>query len=126
MTKLRRTGELEALIATVGDVADRVGRLPESRLVHRAADGLALAQQLADAAMGIEARTATRAPEAREVPTLSVFAVGDQIAVTGQDLRAAAHGLERHILVWQDGAQRPLADVLAGLQARADALRATL
>jgi hypothetical protein len=46
----------------------------------------ALAQQLADAAQDLEAPGAPR----RAVPDLGVFAVGDQVAVTGADLLAAA------------------------------------
>lgn len=126
VTKLRRTGELATLIATIGDIADRIGRLPESRLGTRAVAGLELAQDLADATAGIEARAATTAPPAREVPSLSVFAVGDQVTVTGADLLAAADGLDGATPVWHGSEQCLLEQVLARLQARADALRATV
>ncbi len=126
MTKRVRSGDLAALSAAVRDVADRIGRLPQSRLLTRAAGGLDLAQHFADAAAGIEARAATVAPRPRAVPTLSVFAVGDQVAVTGGDVLAAADGLDPTEPVWHDGERRALAEVLAQLQARAAALRATL
>jgi hypothetical protein len=124
--KLSRTGELAMLIATVDDVAERIGRLPESRLRARAASGLELAQELADAAAGIEARAAANPPPPREVPALSLFAVGDQVAVTGADLLAAADGLAGTTAVWHRGEQCPLTELLAHLQACADAVRAVL
>ena len=54
---------------------------------------LDLAQHLADAAQGVEERAAAVAPVPRVVPDVGVFALGDQVAVTGTDLVAAALGL---------------------------------
>lgn len=80
------------LAREVRRLADRYRHLSESRLrgritpddpsdsgLTRAAAGLALARSLA--ALG-------DVPSGHEVPDLGVFAVGDQIAVTGADLVA--------------------------------------
>jgi hypothetical protein len=85
-------GDPAALARDVRRLADRYRHLSESRLnspitpdetsdpgATRAAAGLALARLLA--ALG-------DAPPGHEVPDLGVFAVGDQIAVTGLDLVA--------------------------------------
>lgn len=77
-----------ALARAVRRLADRYRHLSESRLraridpdtdadATRATVGLALARRLA--ALG-------DAPSGVEVPDLGVFAIGDQIAVTGLDL----------------------------------------
>ena len=47
-----------------------------------------MAQLLALAAQGIEERSADSEPRWRRVPELNDFAVGDQVAVTGNDLLA--------------------------------------
>ena len=51
-----------------------------------AAAGHRLAQLLADAAAGVAGRAADIAPASRPVPTIDVFALGEQIAVTGHEL----------------------------------------
>ncbi|MGW0661219.1 hypothetical protein [Streptodolium elevatio] len=84
--------EVAVLAREVRRLAERFRHLSESRLRarvspddpsdsgrSRAQAGLALARRLA--ALG-------DAPDGREVPDLGVFAVGDQIAVTGLDLAA--------------------------------------
>ena len=53
----------------------------------RAAAALALTQQLADASLDLEGLAR------RTVPDLGPQAVGDQVAVTGEDLAAAAYAL---------------------------------
>lgn len=117
-------------IGTLGhvllDTADRLRRLPESRLNKVAPAGRELAQRLADAAAGIEARDAPTPPTVRVVPALSVFAVADQVAVTAHDLRAAAAGLAPGLAVWWDGARTPLQDVAEALVKRAEQVRAQL
>ena len=77
----------------VRTVADRFRHLSEARLTasfppyeSRAEAGRQLAQRMADAAAGIAGRSAAEPPRLREVPTISVFAVGEQVAVTGNDL----------------------------------------
>ena len=115
-------------IGTLGpvllDTADRLRRLPESRLNKVAPAGRGLAQNLADAAAGIEARDAATPPPARVVPALSVFAIADQVAVTAHDLRAAAAGLAPEVAVWWGGARTPLQDVLEALVERVEQVRA--
>lgn len=115
-------------IGTLGqalhDTAGRLRRLPESRLSKVATDGRGLAQSLADAAAGIEARDAAAPPPVRVVPALSVFAIADQVTVTAHDLRAAAAGLAPEANVWWDGARRPLQDVLEALVERVEQVRA--
>lgn len=106
------------------DTADRLRRLPESRLNKVAPAGRGLAQNLADAAAGIEARDAATPPPARVVPALSVFAIADQVAVTAHDLRAAAAGLAPEVAVWWGGARTPLQDVLEALVERVEQVRA--
>jgi hypothetical protein len=106
------------------DTADRLRRLPESRLNKVAAAARGVAQSLADAAAGIEARDAAVSPPTRVVPALSVFAIADQVAVTAHDLRAAAAGVAPEVAVWWDGARTPLQDVLQALAARVEQVRA--
>jgi hypothetical protein len=108
------------------DLADRLRRLPESRLKKVAVAAHELAQALADAAAGVEARAADRPPPLRPVPRLSVFALGDQIAVTVHDLADAAAGLDAAEPVWRHGAKRPLAETLDALAEAAQRLRAQL
>lgn len=74
-------------------VAERLRRLSPARLriplppyASRAQAGRTLAQRLADAAAGVAARDSDRPPQWREVPEIELFAVGEQVAVTGQDL----------------------------------------
>jgi uncharacterized membrane protein YfbV (UPF0208 family) len=83
-----------------------------------------LVQTLADAAAGIESRDAPAAPPIRAIPTLSVFALADQVAVTGQDLRAATAGVDPATPVWWNGVRRPLQDVLTAVQAEVERVRA--
>ena len=115
-------------IGTLGHVlletADRLRRLPESRLKKVAAAGRGLAQSLADAAAGIEARDAAAPPAVRVVPALSVFAIADQVTVTAHDLRTAAAALAPDVAVWWGGARTPLRVVLEALVERAEQVRA--
>jgi hypothetical protein len=106
------------------DTADRLRRLPESRLNKVATAARGLTQSLADAAAGIEARDAAAPPAVRVVPALSVFAIADQVTVTAHDLRAAAAGLAPEAAVWWDGARTPVQDVLEALVERVEQVRA--
>ena len=108
------------------DCANRLRRLPESRLNKVAGSARDLAQLLADAAQGIENRTDERPPEPRTVPTLSIFALGDQLAVTAGDLAAAARGLGPAELVWWRAAREPLETVLQAAHGAAEHLRQAL
>ena len=115
---------LHTLSDLVADVADRVRRLPESRLNRVAGPARELAQALANAAAGIEGRHDPAPPEGRPLPVLSVFALADQIAVTRHDLTAAAAGLDPVTPIWWGGVRQPLQDVLSALAARAERVRA--
>jgi hypothetical protein len=119
------------LAREVRRLADRYRHLSESRLrgrtdpddpsgtsPTRAAAGLALARRLA--ALG-------DAPAGAEVPDLGVFAVGDQIAVTGLDLVAhlAAGGDAKASpgLGGEDGQGGPAAEAAAVLDEALHAVR---
>ncbi len=115
---------VETLRAQLADVADRLRRLPESRLNRIAGAARALAQSLADAAAGVEERDGDEPPVVRPVPVTSVFAVADQVAVTAHDLTAAAGVLEPTAAIWWQGARLPLGDVLTILAGQAEQVRA--
>ncbi|MFF3017795.1 hypothetical protein [Streptomyces sp. NPDC057939] len=83
------------LTVAVERFADRLRAAPQSRLQRgAAAEGLALARELAVRAQRLE-EAAGRAPRgaapapAREVPDAGIFVVGDQLSVTGLDLAEA-------------------------------------
>ncbi|WP_461027320.1 hypothetical protein [Streptomyces sparsus] len=75
--------DLNPLLIAVDRLADRLRAMPQSAL-HRgaAAEGLALARELAHRAQQLEG--VPRPP--RELPDVGAFAVGDQLAVAGHDL----------------------------------------
>jgi hypothetical protein len=111
---------IEDIQGVLDDVADRLLRLPESRLTAAGADGRTvacagheLAQRLADTAAGVEHRDAQAAPESRPVPWLGPFVVAHQVAVTGADLVAACVGLDVSVGVWGAASRRELGGVLA-------------
>ncbi|MFG2293671.1 hypothetical protein [Streptomyces sp. NPDC048603] len=73
------------LDAVVERFADRLRAAPQSRLQRgAAAEGLALARELAARAQRLEG-----VAEPREMPDAGIFAVGDQLAVAGRDLAEA-------------------------------------
>ncbi|MFE5733077.1 hypothetical protein ACFQ7A_19490 [Streptomyces sp. NPDC056528] len=74
------------LTAAVERFADRLRAAPHSRLQQgAAAEGLALAQELAVRAQRVEEPDR----EPRTMPDAGIFAVGDQLAVAGNDLAEA-------------------------------------
>ncbi|MFE2293429.1 hypothetical protein [Streptomyces sp. NPDC059452] len=74
------------LILAVDRFADRLRSAPQSRLQRgAAAEALAAARELAVRAQRLESPGA----EPRVLPDAGVFAVGDQLAVTGRDLALA-------------------------------------
>ncbi|MGW7102196.1 hypothetical protein [Streptomyces sp. NPDC054838] len=84
------------LTAAVERFADRLRAAPQSRLQRgAAAEALELARELARRAQLLEAAATDPrgAAPARVVPDEGVFTVGDQVAVTGQDLAEALRGL---------------------------------
>ena len=78
----------------------------------RAAGGRAVAQLLVVAAQGIEERSAPDEPRWRQLPELSPFAVGDQVAVTGHDLLALLGSVGPQQPVWTPGTRRTAVEVL--------------
>lgn len=116
--------DVAELAAEVERVARRLRGLGEPRLrrplpaygtVAEAAH--TLAQALADAGQGVELRAEERAPSPRTLPRLSDLAVGDQVAVTGQDLAAALAAVAPASLVWRGERQASAAEVLAASHA---------
>lgn len=80
------------LTVAVERFADRLRSAPQSRLQRgAAAEALELARELAVRAQRLEdaALDPRGAAPARVVPDAGVFVVGDQVAVTGQDLAEA-------------------------------------
>ncbi|MFI8323254.1 hypothetical protein [Streptomyces sp. NPDC085529] len=74
------------LTAAVERFADRLRAAPQSRLQQgAAAEGLALARELAVRAQAVE----TPGAEPRIIPDAGVFVVADQLAVAGADLAEA-------------------------------------
>jgi hypothetical protein len=104
-------GEADELAADVRRLADRLRSLSDVRLARplppsgsRADAARAVAQLLADGAARL---TGDRS---RPVPRLHDFAVGDQVAVTGADLVAAARAAGGLVA---EGVAEMLAEVLA-------------
>ena len=127
-------GQLRAeLAADVRRVSDRLRGLSAARLQapvppfpSRAAASRDAARVLVVAAQGIEARQGEHEPSWRQLPELADFAVGDQVAVTGQDLLAALDGLDPAEDVWAPAARRPARDVVAEAAATLAATRRLL
>lgn len=110
----------EELAADVRRVADRLRSLSQARLAApvpphatRADAARQAAAVLATAAQGVEERARPTEPAWRTLPALADFAVGDQVAVTGQDLVAAAAGVAADAPVWAPGGRRRAGDVVA-------------
>jgi hypothetical protein len=121
------------LAREVGRVADRLRSMSDARLGQpfppagtRAMAALDLAQHLADVAQGVEDRGAASMPTPRVVPDVGVFALGDQVAVTGTDLVAAAAGLRPEEEVWTARGRLSLAQVVAEATDAVRALRQAL
>ena len=96
------TALAEALAADVRRVSERLRHLSQAQLAalvspatggppygSRAEAGRAVAQVLVDTALALDATAAGQAPAPRPLPDLADFAVGDQVAVAGHDVRAA-------------------------------------
>ena len=127
-------GPLRAeLAADVRRVSDSLRSLSAARLQapvppfpSRAAASREAARVLAVAAQGIEARQGEHEPSWRQLPELADFAVGDQVAVTGQDLLAALDGVDPAEAVWAPAARRPARDVVTDAAAILAATRRLL
>lgn len=123
----------DQLAVEVRRLADRLRTMSDVRLTQpypgpgtRAVAALDLAQQLAEAAQGIESRAVPTAPGWRVVPELGVFALGDQIAVTGHDLVAAASDVVGEDLVWTRAGRRTASEVVEEQTQAVRALRQAL
>lgn len=106
LSRARLSGALPRPVAFPPSEAGRAAQVPANGShVSRAAAGHRLAEILADAATGVAGRAAEMAPASRPVPIIDVFALGEQIAVTGHDLVLELEGLTDRELVW-DGDRR--------------------
>jgi hypothetical protein len=106
LSEARLRGALPRSIALTRTGAGTSGQLPAAgSRESRAGAGHRLAQLLADATAGVAGRAADGAPASRPVPVIDMFALGEQIAVTGHDLVLELEGLPDRELVW-DGERR--------------------
>jgi hypothetical protein len=95
----------------------------------RGSAGHWLAAQLATLAQGVEEWDRAEPPVWRRLPALGVFALGDQIAVTGRELVEASRLLKdpAETLVWTPGDGRVPADkALAAVLESTTAVRKAL
>jgi hypothetical protein len=114
----RPDDRLGQLAGDLGRLVDRLRSLSEVRLARplpgrgsRADTAHALAQLLADHAAALSAEPS------RPVPRLHDFAVGDQVAVTGNDLLAALRDRSEHSLAsGQDDPADRLGDALRAVR----------
>lgn len=111
------------IAADVRRVADRLRTLSPARLAAPPAPpplhfpayescaqaGRAAANALARAAQTLEAAAEGQPRRLRDLPTLSPFAVGDQVAVAGHDLLAAVALVGPDTRVWTDTYANPTA-----------------
>jgi hypothetical protein len=122
-------------------VSDRLRGLSDARLAavappyaSRAAAARATAQVLADAAAGLEATDmpaghgagSADVPVWRELPELIDLSAGDQVAVTGHDLLAAAKSAAPDEHVWRRHGRRTAQEVLTDAAEALAALRRLL
>ena len=91
----------EVLAEELTRLAEGYRRLPHSKFAlrlepygDRAQAGHWLAAQVTMVAQGMERWDSPQPPRWRDLPRLGVFALGDQIAVVGNDLVAAYRALE--------------------------------
>jgi len=106
LSQARLLGALPSPVAFTRPAAGTGGQEPaDGSRVTRAGAGHRLTQLLADAAAGVAGRAADVAPASRPVPIIDLFALGEQIAVTGHDLILELEGLQDRELVW-DGDRR--------------------
>lgn len=137
---------LERSVDRYRRMTERGLRVEVSASVTRADAVRALAQALADAAQGIEQRADAGEPDWHLLPDVGPLAVGDQLAVTADDLFAAylalpaagpaagattaepagsATASRSAIPVWARSGRRPAGEVLAEARAAADRLART-
>ena len=126
-------GLREELDADVRRVADRLRSLSQAKLgapvggfASRADGAREVARVLAEAGQGLEEAGAPAEPAWRQVPRLSDFAVGDQVAVVGNDLLRVLDGVAPDDDVWTPGARRTALSVVTAAAAELAALRRLL
>jgi hypothetical protein len=133
--------------ADVRRVAERLRTLSEAQLAavappysSRAAGGRTVVQTLADAAQALEERDSGAEPHWRDVPALPDLSVGDQVALTGNDLLAqlppstptptggdhAVPAVGPEETVWARGTRRTAGEVVADAAAQLAGLRRLL
>ena len=124
---------MSALGREIERVVERLRTLSAARLAapappygDRADAGRALAQHLADAAVGISAGSTPEPPPWRPVPRLAPFGVADQVAVTAQEFLDAADALDPWAPVWTPAGRRDLAGVVADVRQEVAAVRRAL
>ncbi|OEJ95949.1 hypothetical protein [Streptomyces thermolilacinus] len=101
----------------VNRLADRLRAAPQSRLRQgAAAEGLALARELAERAQRLEGAGPAKP---RVMPDAGVFAVGDQLAVAGADLAEALREAARRGGASGDVLDAESAGALASVRATA-------
>lgn len=117
------------LEADVRRVADRLRSLSLAQLAapvpphaSRASAARDVAQQLAEAAQGLEQRTAAQEPPWRQLPVLEDGAVADQVAVVGHDLLGELDRCRPEDEVWTPATRRTAREVVS---AAAEALTTT-
>jgi len=127
------TNGLAALAADVRRIADRLRTLSAGQLAapappyeSRTAAGRTAAVALADAAQGFEHAADATEPAWRALPELSQFAAADMVAVTGNDLVAAAEAVPSEQEVWTRRGRRRAEHVLGELQEVLTAVRRAL
>ena len=123
----------DGLEADARRVPDRLRGLSQARLeapaapyASRADAARAAAQRLADAATGLAERSNGHEPHWRALPELSIFAVGDQVAVTAADLLVELAGCDPGDPAWCRGARSTAREVVAGAAAALAATRRLL
>jgi hypothetical protein len=145
MTSSTKPGEHSAdeepsvVVALAGELtrlAEGYRQLPHSKFGlrlepygDRARAGHWLASQVTLVAQGIERWDSPQPPVWRELPVLGVFALGDQIAVVGNDLVAAYRALKdpRETQIWTPGEGRvPAEKAMAAVLDSTAALRRAL
>ncbi len=129
-------GIVDELAVEVTRVTEAYRRMPHSKFGlrmepygDRATAGHRLAARFAALAQGLEERDDPEPPRWRELPVLEPFALGDQIAVTGNDLLGAYRSLAEPAAahVWTPGDGRmPAEKALAAVLDSTTALRLVL
>jgi hypothetical protein len=127
---------VEALAGELNRLAEGFRRLPHSKFGlrlepygDRARAGHWIAAQVSMVAQGMESWDSPQPPVWRELPTVGVFALGDQIAVVGNDLVAAYRALNdpRETFIWTPGDGRvPAEKAMAAVLDSTTALRRAL